>query len=76
MEGRFSAAAHTALIDSAAASNMNTLRVWGGGIFLPEAFYAAADERGILIFHDMMYHLCVIPIMIRTLDWPIFSFVF
>ena len=51
MEGRYSAAAHTALIESAAASNMNTLRIWGGGIFLPEAFYAAADKNGILLFH-------------------------
>ena len=29
--------------------------IWGGGIFLPEAFYKAADEMGVLIFHDMMF---------------------
>jgi hypothetical protein len=50
-EGRYSADAHTALVKSAADSNMNTLRVWGGGIFLPEAFYEAADRYGVLLFH-------------------------
>ena len=50
-EGRYSADAHTALVKSAADSSMNTLRVWGGGIFLPEAFYEAADRYGILLFH-------------------------
>ena len=34
---------------------MNMLRVWGGGIFLPAAFYDACDERGVLLYHDMMY---------------------
>ena len=27
-EGRYSADAHTALVESAAASNINTLRIW------------------------------------------------
>ena len=27
----------------------------GGGIFLPEAFYEAADRNGVLLFHDMMF---------------------
>lgn len=29
--------------------------VWGGGMFLPDAFYDACDEFGILIYHDMQY---------------------
>lgn len=33
---------------------MNTLRVWGGGIFEHDAFFDAADARGVLLYHDMM----------------------
>ena len=39
LEGRMSAAAHRQLVRSAADAGMNTLRVWGGGIFLPRAWY-------------------------------------
>ena len=55
LEARQSAIAYTALVDSAADANYNILRIWGGGIFLPPAFYDRCDERGIMIFHDMMY---------------------
>jgi beta-mannosidase len=55
MEGRYSAATHTAIVASAAAANFNTLRVWGGGVFLPDAFYDACDELGLLIYHDMQF---------------------
>jgi beta-galactosidase/beta-glucuronidase len=34
---------------------MNTLRVWGGGIFLPDVWYDTCDEVGILVYHDMAY---------------------
>ena len=36
---------------------MNTLRVWGGGIFNPSAFYDACDEYGVMIYHDMAFLL-------------------
>ena len=53
-----SAMAHRQLVQSAVDGGMNTLRVWGGGMFLPRAWYEACDELGILVYHDMMYHLC------------------
>ena len=47
--------AHRALVQSAVDGGMNTLRVWGGGIFLPRVWYEACDELGIMVYHDMQY---------------------
>lgn len=54
-EGRYSIAAISQMVRSAAEANFNFLRVWGGGLFLPSIFYDSCDANGILIFHDMMY---------------------
>jgi hypothetical protein len=53
MEGRQSAAAYAHLVKSAADASFNVFRVWGGGIYLPEAFYDATDRYGILLYHDV-----------------------
>lgn len=53
LEGWMDAEAHRALVKSAVDAKMNTLRVWGGGMFLPDAWYDACDELGILVYHDM-----------------------
>lgn len=55
MEGWMDAAAHAELVKSAAAANFNTLRVWGGGMFLPDVWYDTCDELGLLVYHDMQY---------------------
>ena len=55
LEGRMSGEAHRILVKSSADAGMNTLRVWGGGIFYPTAFYDACDEYGVLVYHDMQY---------------------
>eukprot|EP00040_Diaphanoeca_grandis_P044335 m.11989 g.11989 ORF g.11989 m.11989 type:complete len:1111 (+) comp9093_c0_seq1:65-3397(+) len=52
--GRMTAAAAVRLLQSTVAANMNSLRVWGGGDYLPPAFYDLADEAGILLMHDFM----------------------
>ena len=44
------------LLDLAELGNFNTLRVWGEGEKLPEAFYEECDRRGILIWQD--FYLC------------------
>jgi beta-mannosidase len=35
--------------------NFNMLRIWGGGIYEQDAFYAACDELGVLLWHDFMF---------------------
>merc|ERR1740121_952596 len=55
LEGRVVAGAHRALVRSAVDGGMNTLRVWGGGTFLPDEWYDACDELGVLVYHDMQY---------------------
>ena len=43
--------AHVALVRAAADAHFNTLRLWGRGIFMPQLFYEAADQMGLLIYH-------------------------
>jgi beta-mannosidase len=33
--------------------NHTVIRVWGGGIVLPDAFYEEADRRGLLVWQDL-----------------------
>lgn len=49
------------LLDDVAASNMNMLRVWGGGIYEDELFYQLCDARGILVWQDFMYACAMYP---------------
>ncbi len=46
---------HDKLVAEAKAANFNMLRIWGGGIYQPDAFYDACDRYGILIWHDFMF---------------------
>ena len=55
LEGRLTDEAHVLMVQSAAKANMNMLRVWGGGMIFPKAFYEACDELGVLLYHDMMF---------------------
>ncbi len=61
LEGRYNAEAFRQVVASAADAGMNILRVWGGGVFLPDVWYDSCDEQGVLVYHDMQFaqQVCV-----------------
>lgn len=42
-------------LDAAQFSNLNMLRVWGGGYYESDEFYAECDRRGILVWQDFQF---------------------
>ncbi|VDP11408.1 unnamed protein product [Onchocerca flexuosa] len=50
------------LLESARESNMNVLRVWGGGRYESDHFYDLADELGLMIWQDMMFACALYPV--------------
>ncbi len=51
---RVTAAHYNKILRQAHDAGMNVLRVWGGGIYEPEAFWQACNKMGIMITQDFM----------------------
>ena len=43
------------LIRTAAAANMNFIRVWGGGGIEKQAFYDACDRHGVMVYQETVH---------------------
>lgn len=43
------------VLNTAVESNMNMLRIWGGGIYENDEFYELCDEKGIMLWQDFMF---------------------
>lgn len=52
---RVDRARHAELIDRAIEAHANFLRIWGGGVYESDDFYDLCDERGILVWQDMVF---------------------
>lgn len=49
------------LLSSCKESNMNMIRIWGGGIYEDDLFYELCDEMGILVWQDFMFAGAIYP---------------
>ncbi|XP_012940722.1 beta-mannosidase [Aplysia californica] len=49
------------LLRSTAAVGINSMRVWGGGVYESEDFYELCDELGIMVWQDLMFSVALYP---------------
>jgi len=52
---------YRSILNDAVSSNMNMIRVWGGGVYEKEIFYNLCDSLGILIWQDFMFACAMYP---------------
>jgi beta-mannosidase len=52
---------YSKVVETARISNMNMLRIWGGGVYEDDLFYELCDKAGILIWQDFMFACAMFP---------------
>ena len=53
--------AYVALVPQMQAAHFNMVRIWGGGMYAPDAFMEACDRAGIMVWHDFMFACAMYP---------------
>ena len=61
LKGYASPLEYRRMLRLAANANMNTVRIWGGGLPEHPAFLDLCDEMGIMVWQDFCYHSCTYP---------------
>jgi beta-mannosidase len=52
---------YKSIIENCTKSNINMLRVWGGGVYEDDEFYKQCDFSGILVWQDFMFACAMYP---------------
>jgi beta-mannosidase len=56
------------IVETAVESNMNMVRVWGGGVYEKDIFYELCSRNGIMVWQDFMFACAMYPSNKEFLD--------